>query len=912
MSKRIRLSSVRAEQFYRPPVPIGYIARPRLYQRFSAGLHGRLILVCAPAGCGKSALASAFCDQLPVHWNSVWLSLNARDSDPGRFFERFLNAIHSVYPDAGEQALAQLKTRQGHQAFPYEAWLNSVLDEISTDLNPATPLLLVLDDYHLAQSEVLDRNVQYLLNHLPAGLLLLVASRQRPNWHLARWRLSELILEVGEQDLRFNSAELQILLTEQGHAHVSDTIVRSILLRSEGWAAGLRLWLLALNGRADNEYALLAGPHGSQGLIREYLLEEIIAQQPQSIQQFLYATATLERFNASLCDALRERQDSAEIIEYLLDHHVFLVPLDEHGEWYRYHHLFSDALLVQQVASVDIRALHARASAWFTEHCMLNEAVEYALLAEQPAIAAQLVQGSAEELLLAEQNISMLLRWKMDLPDSVLASTPRLIILYCWALGLACQLDAANQLLAQLAKFLPAPNRDDQQSLLAQWQALSGLLARGRGDAQLAWQHCSEALLHLPVERHGQRQICTSILGNIAILRGDILQARQLARDNVELAQRVGCRLYTAFALYERARVLQLRGQIYRALAVVREALKLLAGMPRERVYAVRARLTMYEGYLLGMRGRIQEARVKLCAGISEAQSCRDASMLIVYRMQATLEAVSGRTAEAFEQLAEAERVMHTWDVPSIYYLAMLTLSKCELWLLQGQVDLAQPWLERLSATYNVQQMDKASEFHPQLALYVELQMALLERVLGRVVPAEQRLRGLIEYAQQHDCAVIEQTACVYLCVQLLEQGANGCASKQLVQALQLAQGGALLAFQPLLSQHAHWLRQQLNLRAQDQVRDDLLAVLPSAVEQASMSEQLAQYETLSARELAVLQLIAQGCSNQDVSDKLFISLHTVKTHARNINLKLGVERRTQAVARAQALGVLGVVNKTV
>lgn len=225
----------------------------------------------------------------------------------------------------------------------------------------------------------------------------------------------------------------------------------------------------------------------------------------------------------------------------------------------------------------------------------------------------------------------MLLRWKMDLPDSVLASTPRLIILYCWALGLACQLDAANQLLAQLAKFLPAPNRDDQQSLLAQWQALSGLLARGRGDAQLAWQHCSEALLHLPVERHGQRQICTSILGNIAILRGDILQARQLARDNVELAQRVGCRLYTAFALYERARVLQLRGQIYRALAVVREALKLLAGMPRERVYAVRARLTMYEGYLLGMRGRIQEARVKLCAGISEAQSCRDASMLIGY-----------------------------------------------------------------------------------------------------------------------------------------------------------------------------------------------------------------------------------------------------------------------------------------
>jgi len=893
------------EHFYRPPVPVGYVPRPRLHQRLRAGLQGRLILICAPAGFGKSALASDFCDQLPLSWRSVWLALSSRDSDPGRFFERLLNAVHSVYPDAGEQALAVLKTRQGHQAFPYEAWLNDLLDEISSDLKPDAPLLLVLDDYHLAQSEVLDRNVQHLLNHLPPGLLLLVISRQRPSWHLARWRLSGQILEISEQDLRFNPAELQSLLAEQGHAQVSAPVVDNILSRSEGWVAGLRLWLLALNGRTDNGYALLAGPHGAQGLIREYLLEEIVAQQPESIQRFLYATANLERFNASLCDALTLECNSAQMIEYLLAHQVFLVPLDEQGQWYRYHHLFSDVLQVQQAESVDVRVLHARASAWFAGQGMLNEAVEHALLAEQPAVAAQLVQGSAEELLLAEQNISMLLRWKMYLPDSVLASTPRLIILYCWALGLACQLDAADQLLSQLSKFLPAPNQSEQQGLLAQWQALCGLLARGRGDAQLAWQSCSDAVLHLPVERHGQRQICLSILGNIAILRGDIPQARQLTRDNVELAQRAGCRLYIALALYDRARVLQLRGQIHRALAMVREALQLLVDMPRERVYAVRARLTMYEGYLLGMRGLTQEARVKLCAGISEAQACRDVSLLIGYRMQAALESVSGRAAEAFEQLAEAERLMHTWDVPSIYYLAMLTLSKCELWLQQGQLELAQPWLERLSTTYNVQQMDKASEFHPQLALYVELQMAALECATKQVASAEQRLAVLITYAQQHDCVVIEQTARVNLCVILLGQGATVRAVKELQKALALAQGGALLAFQPLMTEHAQWFRQQLNLRSSEQVAGELLAALPETVENHVSALPLEQYEALSARELAVLQLIAQGCSNQEVSDKLFISLHTVKTHARNINLKLGVERRTQAVARAQALGVL-------
>ncbi len=891
------------ERFYRPPVPSGYVRRPRLCEQLKQGLQGRLLLVCAPAGFGKSALASEFCEQLPAQWRSVWLALSARYREPGRFFEYFLDALHSVYPDIAEQALAVLKARQSHQAFPYEAWLDELLDEMSPDLDPQQPILLVLDDYHLVQGEVLDHSLQYFLNHLPAGLVLLVNSRQRPSWHLARWRLAEQILEISEYDLRLDADELQTLLAEQGHAQLDVAVLQNILSRSEGWVAGLRLWLLAMP--ADHEYALLSGPHGAQGLIREYLLEEIISQQPQSIKEFLAATAVLERFNIELCDALRGAQDSAQIIEHLLAHQVFLVPLDEQGEWYRYHHLFSDLLQSQSLPAAQLLILHERASAWFAQQNMLNDAVEHALLAEQPELAASLVQGSAEELLLAEQNVSMLLRWKMDLPDSVLASTPRLIILYCWALGLACQLDAAEQLLAQLEKFLPAPNPEEQRGLLAQWQALQGLLARGRGQADEAWQHCHAALQALPVERHGQRQICLSVLANIAVLRGDLAAARQFTREGVELAQRVGCRLYQALAHYDRARVLQARGQIQRALELVREALLLLAEMPRERVYAVRARLTIYEGYLLGMRGHSQEARIKLYAGINEAQACRDASLLIGFRMQVILEGAAGRMPEAFAQLAEAERVMHTWDVPPIYYLAMLTLSKCELWLQQGQVELAQVWLERLSETYSLSKIDKASEFHPQLALYVELQVALMEHSTGQIAAAEQRLEDLIEYAEQHDCMVIALTARVQLCVCLKQRKLDEPAAQQLQRALALGAGGAVLPFQPLFAQYPEWLREQLSRSAQHAIHNDLLAALPRVKEAAVASADMAQYEALSARELAVLQLIAEGCSNQEVSDKLFISLHTVKTHARNINLKLGVERRTQAVARAQALGIL-------
>lgn len=229
------------------------------------------------------------------------------------------------------------------------------------------------------------------------------------------------------------------------------------------------------------------------------------------------------------------------------------------------------------------------------------------------------------------------------------------------------------------------------------------------------------------------------------------------------------------------------------------------------------------------MRGSAQEARIKLCAGISEAQACRDISVLIGFRMQIVLQEAAGRVSEAFAQLAEAERIMHIWDIPPIYYLAMLTLSKCELWLQQGQLELAQTWLERLSSTYNLEKIDKASEFHPQLALYVELQIALMESVLKQFAQAEQRLLALICYAEKHNYVVIELSARVQLCAILKQQGVTGRAAQELQQALYLAAGGAVLPFQLLVDKHPHWLREQLSLRAQDQLREELLAALPQA-----------------------------------------------------------------------------------
>jgi len=894
-------------RFYRPPLPAGHMSRPRLCERLEEGLQGRLLLVSAPAGFGKSSLAIEFCERLPAHWRSLWLGLSERDHDPGRFLERLLQGLQQFYPTLGEEALGLLKMRQRHQPFAFEQWLDGLLDELADELDDGQPLLLVLDDYHLAQGPVLDRCLQFFLNHLPPGVLLLVTSRQRPDWHLARLRLSRQLLELNEQDLRLTAAELDALLTSQG-AHLGQQQVAGILQRSEGWVAGLRLWLLAAEAHEDGAGEGLE-LHGGEGLIREYLLEEVIERQPSEVQQFLYDTACLERFCAELCDAVRDSRDSAAIIRQLQANQVFLVPLDEHGHWFRYHHLFSDLLNARpdDGMSRSRSSAHLRACRWFTAQGMLDAAIEQALLAGQSDVAASLVQNLSEEQMLAEQNIAMLLRWKANLPDDLLVSTPRLIMLYGWALALACQLDAAQELLDRLERFLPAADASAQRSLLAQWQALDGVIARGRGDGARAEQQCSEALGGLPADRYGPHFMCLSALANLAMARGDLWRARGLNRDALELAQRIENPMLEALAHYERARVLQARGEVLRALSEVRQGLARVQGLAPQRSYSVRARLTLFEGYLLSLRLQPQ-APERLRAGINEARACRDVGVVVGYCVLASLEGRDGRPAEAFALLGEAERLMHVWDVPAIYYLAMITLIKCELWMRQGQIELAAAWLPQLDETYGAQGRALAPELHPQLALHIDLQQAALERQQGQIDAAERRLRALHQRAQGQGGQLVGLMAQAQLAQLLRQTGREREAQQQLDACLDEAEGGALLPFIELIHHQPQWLRERLLARPSCQVGDALFGHLPVVGQRpgaAPTAEPEPLAEKLSSRELAVLQLIAGGCSNQEISERLFISLHTVKTHARHINSKLGVERRTQAVARAKALGLL-------
>ena len=409
------------------------------------------------------------------------------------------------------------------------------------------------------------------------------------------------------------------------------------------------------------------------------------------------------------------------------------------------------------------------------------------------------------------------------------------------------------------------------------------------------------------MDRSGQRLMCLSSLANLAIVQGDLWRARTLNREALDSAQRVGNPLFEALAHYDRARALQARGEVQRALQEVQRGLLRLSGLSGTRQYAVRARLTLYEGFLLSLRLQPRQARERLLAGIVEARACRDISLLIGHCVLANMEGRAGDLSAAHAHLAEAERLMHIWDIPPIYYLAMITLCKCELWLLQGQTDLAGIWLSRLAQTYSGEKAAAAPEFHPYLPWHVDLQQARLERQRGQLAEAERRLRALIERARGTGGQLLQALALTQLTSLLLDTGAEQEARQYLAQALEASSGGGLLPFHELLVAQPDWLRGQLLGLPDSALRAALLAELPRACAATPLSaeQNAAVVEALSSRELAVLQLIAQGCSNQEISERLFISLHTVKTHARHINSKLAVERRTQAVARAKALGLL-------
>nr|MBC8504784.1 AAA family ATPase [Chloroflexota bacterium] len=531
-------------KLYVPPSHPKLVSRTHLIEQLNSGLSCRLTLISAPAGFGKSTLLSAWVQQIEADVRVAWLSLDEGDNDLTRFLTYFIAALQTIETDIGQGALAAL---QSSGLVNTEGLLTSLLNEIANFPGNA---VLILDDYHVIESQPIDQAITFLLDHLPPQMHLIVASRIDPSWPLSRLRVRGQITEIRADDLRFAIEEAIEFLNQVMGLKLSTQDVTSLEGRTEGWIAGLHLAALSIQGLkhrgmiADfvNRFT------GSDRYIQDYLADEVLQQQSDQVKDFLLHTSILNRLTAPLCNSVTKMENSQIILEKLENANLFIVPLDNERRWYRYHHLFADLLnhRLRQIFPDQISDLHQRASEWYEQHDFPSDAIRHAFSAKNLERAAALAELAWPAWNGSFQSIEWL-SWLKALPAELVRSRPVLCVAYAWAFLNSGDLEAAETRLLDAEHWLePTVNiseRPDTRMVVVddeQFQSLPVSLATARayhaqatGDVARTVKYAKRVLDLSPDGDSQYRGDATALLGLAHWTSGDIEAAHQTLSDGL-------------------------------------------------------------------------------------------------------------------------------------------------------------------------------------------------------------------------------------------------------------------------------------------------------------------------------------------------------------------------------------------
>jgi LuxR family transcriptional regulator, maltose regulon positive regulatory protein len=887
-----------ATKLYIPPPRPNAVPRTRLIARLNAGLHCKLILIAAPAGFGKTTLAStwiASCDR-PV----AWLSLDEADNEPTRFLTYLVAALQTIAPTIGSRVLGVL---QSPQPPPTESILTGLLNDIAT---VPDDFVLVLDDYHVLDAKPVDTALTFLLEHLPPQMHLVITTREDPLRPLARLRARGQLTELRDMDLRFTPTEAARFLIEVMGLDLSTEDMSALEARTEGWIAGLQLAALSLQGQHDAT-SFIRSFTGSSRFIIDYLAEEVLERQPEAIRAFLLRTSVLERMCAPLCDAVLNVQSDAgplagapecissqAMLEKLERSNLFIVPLDDERRWYRYHHLFAD-LLRQRLHQSSISSpsdgsdgvpeLHIRASQWYEDNGLELEAFQHAAAANDVARAERLIEGAGVPLHFRGMGAPVR-NWLQSLPKAALDARPSLWVMYASVSMMTGQYTAVEEKLQAAEAALHGAEADDiTQDLLGRIASLRATVAVIQHDVATLLAQSRRALEFLHPDNLPLRTAANYTLGHAYQLQGDRAAASRAYADVIASSTSFGASIYTTAATLSLGQLQEADNQIHLAAESYRRAL-LLAGDP-PRPMACEAHLGL---------ARIAYQWNDLQAAEQHGQQC----LQLMRQMEsvdtvasygiflARLKLAQGDLSGAVTALVSAEAFVRqhhfVFRMPEIAATQVLTL------LRQGHLAAA----AQLAATHELP-ISRArvhlAQDDPATALAVLLPVR--QQAEAKSWPDEQLMVMVLQAIAYHAQSETDKA------VQLLSQ----------VLAL-AAPGGFVRLFVDEGVSMGRLLYDALAHGVEPASIRRLLAAFPVG-EPAQTTVSLVSgpesewVEPLSTREREVLQRIAEGLTNQDVAARLYLSLHTVKVHARNIYAKLGVTSRTQAVAKGKALGIL-------
>jgi LuxR family maltose regulon positive regulatory protein len=952
ISDRSRQELLLVTKLYIPRASHKLVPRLRLTGRLDEGMQRKLTLVSAPAGFGKTTLLAEWLKgRMPAprgqgglavsNYQSTkvgWVSLDEGDNDPARFWTYFIAALETLHPGIDEGALGLL---QSSSRPPIETVLTTLINAVATIPDD---FALVLDDYHVIEAQPIHDGITFLLDHLPPQMHLVIACRSDPPLPLARLRGRGQLVELRAADLRFTPDEAATFLNQVMGLNLTAQHIAALEARTEGWIAGLQLAALSMQGREDTA-GFIAAFTGSQHYILDYLMEEVLQRQTEIIQAFLLQTSILERMTGPLCDAVMAQaisdlpwptrqpalaraspgpvsvpgrggpggRQSQAVLDYLEHANLFVVPLDERRKWYRYHGLFADFLRARlhQTQPDQVPELHRRASAWYEHNGHMTEAIDHALSAEDFERAAHLIEQAAEPILMRSE-VATFLCWVEALPDEVVRARPRLYVYYA---GL--QLMGSRPLEAAETSLREAMQADMADAVSGEVAVFQALIAAYQGKTRQSAEAAQRALELLPEDSLFLRSLVAGILGINYLYGGDIAAATHALDEAVRISQQAGNLMNTVLGLCHLAEISIMQGRLQEAKAIYDRALELAVDR-QGRVQPIAGIAHIGLGNLFREWGDLERAARHFTQGIELAQKWGEAGVITGYSGLARVKQAQGDVNGACAMIQMAQQLAAKFDAMEMDD-KIVSVHQVHLWMAQGNLEAAARWVEERGFGRGV----GSGELEEGRINTCSLLAAIEYITLAEVYIAQGRPGDALALCQLV-LRVTETAGWTALAIEILAlqtiayqmQDDTDRAMATLERALALAEpGGFVRVFVGLGDPMARLLRQAAGQGiAPDYVRKLLAArgaemkdqgQRTAGEELSSVASSSSLIESLSERELEVLELIAAGCSNREIAEELVVAVSTVKSHINNIYRKLDVSSRTQAVARGRELNLV-------
>lgn len=924
-----------ATKFFVPPPPPKAVLRPRLIERLNEGLHRKLTLISAPAGFGKTTLVSEWVTG--GDRKVAWLSLDERDSKPVRFLTYLVAALRTFAPNIGEELVGALKSRQ---PLPFESILTTLLNEISTlQSNPSTgsgeTLILVLDDYHWIDARPVDDALTFLIEHLPPQMHLVITTREDPAIPIPRLRARGQLVELRARDLRFNPSEAAEFLNQVMDLNLSTDEVAALETRTEGWIAGLQLAALSMQRQQDVTEFIRAFA-GDHRYIVDYLVEEVLQRQPDSVRIFLLHTAVLDRLNGSLCDAVTGLPGGKAMLEALQRGNFFVISLDDRRHWYRYHHLFTDVLRMHLMAEQpgQIPILHRRASGWYEQNGLMAEAIRHALSAEDFNRAANLIEQAAPEIRRSRQD-AMLLGWLQALPEELFQYRPVLSVVYAHVLLAGGELKGVETLLRDAERWLdttgavhPRPDVPAGAMIVVdheEFRRLPGTiaiaragLALARGDVSGTVTSAQRALDLALEEDHLTRGGAAGFLGLAFWTSGDLEAAHRMYAEgmaNLRKAGNVADAINGSIAL---ANIRITQGRLREAMSTYERGLQLATEQGGQ---VLRGTADMYVGMseLHYEHNDLEIATHLLLKSQELGEHAGFPQNRYRWRVaMARTRQAQGDPDAALDLLHEAEDLYRSDFSPNVHPVSAL---KARVWIAQGRLDKALGWADEqgLSAEDEISFLREFEHITLARLLLARTKKDHEDRFRLDAIDLLERLGNAAEEGGRTG-SLIEILALQALAHQM--QDSIPSALVPLSRALTLAEpegyvrifldeGAAMVkllreaATQGIMPEYTRKLLGEFRDEGQPgEIVPPISASQPPIVPEVQ-PEKDTLVEPLSQRELEILRLFKTELSGPEIARELVIALSTVRTHTKSIYSKLGVNSRRAAVKRAIELGLI-------